>query len=205
MTPCPGAPSGLWAMSTHLHKIPIIGSTQYLGVLCYVEERSRNNLSVFNFWFRCLALHRWNRSLAKTPVCFLSQWGWGERCTRVCLPLEQWQQQKKSNQKARWNGCVANNEFSEFSLKKIFLKRLKKKKVITWPICYIKWLSVYKLFLRKFLCLYKKKINRWKNFQNVFVYSVVRIYSCYCDILWILYIMKKRNFVYFEWLKLRQL
>lgn len=41
-----------------------------------------------------------------------------------------------------------------------------------------------------------------------FVYSVVRIYSCYCNILRILYITekkKKRNFVYFEWLKLRQL
>lgn len=45
-----------------------------------------------------------------------------------------------------------------------------------------------------------------KKFQNVFVYSVVRIYSCYCDILWILYITKKkRNFVYFEWLMLRRL
>lgn len=40
---------------------------------------------------------------------------------------------------------------------------------------------------------------------NVFVYSVVRIYSCYCSILGTLYIMKKENFVYFEWLKLRPL
>lgn len=40
---------------------------------------------------------------------------------------------------------------------------------------------------------------------NVFVYSVVRIYSCCGNILGTLYIMKKRNFVYFEWLKLRPL
>ena len=43
-----------------------------------------------------------------------------------------------------------------------------------------------------------KKISK-----GFFVYSVVRIYSCYCDILWILY--GKKETVYFEWLKLRQL
>ena len=134
-------------------------------------ERSRNNLGfVCNFSFGCLALHRhihrWSRCLAKTPVCFLSQWGWGERFARVCLPLGQ----KKSNQKARWNGCIANNAFSEFSClkkKKVFKKSKKKKKVITWPICYIKWLSVYKLFLKKFLCLYKKSVDE-KNFKRFF-------------------------------------
>lgn len=73
VTPCPGAPSGLWAMSTHLHTIPVIGNTQY-WVFCATWEKGPETICQFStsdsdVWL----LHRWNRSLAKTPVCFLSQ------------------------------------------------------------------------------------------------------------------------------------
>lgn len=37
---------------------------------------------------------------------------------------------KKSNQKARWNGCIADNAFSQFSCLKTFFKKNFKNTVI---------------------------------------------------------------------------
>lgn len=62
--------------------------------------------------------------LVASPVCFLSQWGWGENFARAYLPLG-FKKIKKSNQKVWRNGCIVNNAFLSF-LVKFFLKKEKK-------------------------------------------------------------------------------
>lgn len=120
LTPLLPALSGLLAISTQLHKIPITGNT---WVFCATWEKGLETVWVL---FATFPLDVWcctdtttgDGCLAKTPVCFLSQWGWDWGLPEF---VYLWDKKKKSNQKARWNGCITNNAFSEFScLKKSF-------------------------------------------------------------------------------------
>lgn len=93
-----------WVMG-HVYTMPQKPHHWERGVLHNMGERSRYSISVCNLAFGCWVLrrriHRWNRCLAKTPVCFLSQWGWQERFAGVC-PLGK--KFKKQNQTRRRDG-----------------------------------------------------------------------------------------------------
>lgn len=75
-TPCSLGPNGLLAVSTQFEKIPIIGN---IWNFCTPWEQGPETMFLcFQslIWLvLCEHFHRWNRCLAKTPVCSLSQWG----------------------------------------------------------------------------------------------------------------------------------
>ena len=78
LTPLLPALSGSLAISAQLHKIPITGNT---WVFCATWEKGPEPIWVL---FATFPLDVWccadtttgDGCLAKTPVCFLSQWGW---------------------------------------------------------------------------------------------------------------------------------
>lgn len=90
LTPCPLVPNYNWPCRHNSTKSPLLETS---GIFALHRRKVQKP---FDFCFQLLI---WmfgvvqthpqvNRCLAKTPVCFLSQWGWGERFARVCLPLE---------------------------------------------------------------------------------------------------------------------